>query len=47
MEFGLAYLGIGFGLAFLGIFGYVISIARRQKSLDTRMEALDRSRRDT
>lgn len=46
MEFGLAYLGIGFALAFLGIFGYVISIARRQKSLDTRMEALDRSRRE-
>ena len=47
MEFGLAYLGIGFALAFLGIFGYVISIARRQKSLDSRMEALDRSRRET
>ncbi|MBW3587807.1 MAG: CcmD family protein [Actinobacteria bacterium] len=46
MEFGLAYLGIGFALAFLGIFGYVISIARRQKSLDTRMEALDRANRD-
>jgi len=47
MEFGLAYLGIGFALAFLGILGYVISIARRQKSLDTRMEALDRAKRDT
>ena len=47
MEFGLAYLGIGFALAFLGIFGYVISIVRRQKSLDSRMEALDKARRDT
>lgn len=47
MEFGLAYLGIGFALAFMGIFAYVISIARRQKSLDSRIEALDRTRRDT
>ena len=47
MEFGLAYLGIGFALAFLGIFGYAISIARRQKSLETRMEDLDRARRDS
>lgn len=41
MEFGLAYLGIGYALAFLGVLAYLISIARRQRALEKRIEGLD------
>ena len=41
MEFGLAYLGVGFALAFLGMLGYLFSISRRQRSLEKRISELD------
>ncbi len=42
MDFGLAYLGVGYALAFLGILAYLFSISRRQRSLEKRIEELDK-----
>jgi CcmD family protein len=42
MDFGLAYLGVGYALAFLGILAYLFSISRRQRSLEKRIKELDK-----
>lgn len=42
MDFGLGYLGVGYALAFLGMLAYLFSISRRQRSLEKRIEELDK-----
>jgi CcmD family protein len=44
MDFGLAYLGVGYALAFLGVIAYVLSISRRQRALEKRVEELDQKK---
>lgn len=36
----LAYLGIAYGVVWLAIAGYLISIARRQRALEKKMDDL-------
>lgn len=42
----LGYLGIGYGLAWLAFAGYLLSIARRQKSLERRVQQLQGRREE-
>lgn len=40
MNGGLGYLGIGYAIVWIVLFGYVLSIQRRQKELERRIEEL-------
>ena len=46
MEGGLGFLGAGYAVAFVILFAYVISLARRQKRLEERMESIQPSPED-
>lgn len=41
-TFGLAYLGVGYGLAFLALAGYLTHLARRQRALTKKVDDLAR-----
>lgn len=42
-EFGLAYLGVGYALAFLALIAYVVHLARRQKEVEKKLDEMQKS----
>lgn len=46
MESGLIYLGLAYAVIFLGLVGYVWSIASRQRKIETALSDLQRASGD-